>query len=229
MKRNAGERPQSRTSPRAVSRETLPRLTPDEFARLIGVSRETLGRLKAHADLLKRWQNRVNLVGAASLGDVWRRHFLDSAQIFPLLPPGALTLLDVGSGAGFPGLVLAILGVPEVHLIEADRKKCAFLREAARLAGARVHIHAARVEDLSPWLVDVITGRAVAPLERLLDLVSAFLSPTTCCIFSKGASVDAELAEARLRWRMDAKQFPSLSAPSGRILKLERIMRHEQR
>lgn len=182
--------------------------------------------MESYADLLRRWQSRINLVASGSLEDLWRRHFLDSAQLRPLLPPRSRVLLDIGSGAGFPGLVLAIMGVPEVHLVEADRRKCAFLREAARLTGTEAAIHAARVEELTPWPVDVITARATAPLRRLLDLVSAFLSPTTCCIFLKGASAASELAEARRLWRMEASELPSLSDPSGRILKLERVMRH---
>src|SRR5437588_12718613 len=107
-------------------------LSPAEFAAATGVSRETLARLDAYAELLRQWSPRINLVAASTLDDLWRRHVLDSAQLFPLLPPGAHSLIDLGSGAGFPGLVLAILGVPAVELIESDARKCAFLREAAR-------------------------------------------------------------------------------------------------
>src|SRR5271155_95056 len=119
-------------------------LDPQSFAALSGVSRETLARLEAYAELLLRWSARINLVGANTLDDFWRRHFLDSAQILAHVPEGTQSLADLGSGAGFPGLVLAILGVKGVELIEADARKCAFLREAARIAAAPALIRNAR-------------------------------------------------------------------------------------
>src|SRR5437660_9171448 len=135
-------------------------LSPAEFAAATGVSRETLPRLDAYAELLRRWSPRINLVAASTLDDLWRRHFLDSAQLLPLIPAAARNLVDLGSGAGFPGLVLAILGVPGVELVEADARKCAFLREAARTAGATVRIHQARIDSLPARAFDVITARA---------------------------------------------------------------------
>ena len=189
-----------------------------EFRRLTGVSRETTERLEAYAGLLEKWQRRINLVGARTLGDPWRRHMLDSAQLRPLLPHRTRDLLDVGSGAGFPGLVLAILGVPDVHLVEADARKCAFLREAARLTGTRVTIHRARIEELAPWPASVITARALAPLPDFLDLVSAFMAPTTCCIVFAGERVRAEDARAPKGWRVES--FPSQTRPGSRILRL---------
>src|SRR5437660_4118565 len=130
-------------------------LSPAEFAAATGVSRETLPRLDAYAELLRRWSPRINLVAASTLDDLWRRHFLDSAQLLPLVPSAARSLIDLGSGAGFPGLVLAILGVPGVELVEADSRKCAFLREAARIAAAPVMIRNARIESLSAHQLDV--------------------------------------------------------------------------
>ena len=146
----------------------MEKLGPDGFAALSGVSRETLARLETYAELLRRWSARINLVGANTLADPWRRHFLDSAQLLAHVPPGTQTLIDLGSGAGFPGLVLAILGMPGVELIEADARKCAFLREAARLAAAPVTIRNARIEAAAPRIVDVVTARGCAPLDRLL-------------------------------------------------------------
>src|SRR5438128_2737225 len=128
-----------------------------EFAAETGVSRETLARLDAYAELLRQWAPRINLVAASTLADSWRRHFLDSAQLLPLIPPEARSLIDLGSGAGFPGLVLAIIGVPGVELVEADARKCAFLREAARIAAAPVRIHNTRIESVPAHAVDVVT------------------------------------------------------------------------
>src|SRR5213080_2226211 len=164
------------------------------FAALSGVSRETLAPLETYAELLRRWSARINLVGANTLADPWRRHFLDSAQLLAHVPPGTQTLIDLGSGAGFPGLVLAILGVPGVELIEADARKCAFLREAARLAAAPVRIHNARIESVPTHAVDVVTARGCAPLDRLLVLAQPFVAPDTVCLFAKGEQAGQEVA-----------------------------------
>jgi 16S rRNA (guanine527-N7)-methyltransferase len=116
------------------------------FAELFPVSRETLARLEVYAELLTRWSTRINLVGRDTLPDLWRRHILDSAQLHPFIPNSARRLIDLGSGAGLPGLVLAILGVPGVELVEADSRKVAFLREASRVAGAEVTIRPCRIQ-----------------------------------------------------------------------------------
>ena len=120
------------------------------FAEIVPVSRETLARLEAYAELLTRWSARINLVGRDTLADLWRRHMLDSAQLLPLVPDSAQSLIDLGSGAGFPGLVLAILGVRGVELVEADSRKAAFLREAARISEANVAIRPCRIAAVPP-------------------------------------------------------------------------------
>src|SRR5439155_10609992 len=121
-------------------------LGPRGFAEIVPVSRETLSRLEAYAALLTQWSARINLVGRDTIPDLWRRHILDSAQLWPLIPEVVRNLIDLGSGAGFPGLVLAILGVPGVELVEADSRKCAFLREAARITEADVEIRPCRIQ-----------------------------------------------------------------------------------
>ncbi len=196
------------------------------FARRIPVSRETRARLEALLALLARWQRRINLVGPASMADPWRRHILDSAQLFRHLPGPDIRLLDLGSGAGFPGMVLAIMGVREVHLVESDRRKAAFLREAARETGAdNVRIHVARIEEMEPFPVEVVTARALAPLPRLLELAAPFFGPRTTGLFLKGRNLDAELTAARRHWRMQAEIEPSLSSAEGRILILREVAR----
>lgn len=200
-------------------------LTPEEFLRQTGVSRETLDRLQAYADLLVKWQNSINLVGRSTLGDVWRRHMLDSAQLFPLLPKGTRTLVDFGSGAGFPALVLAILGVPEVHLIESDVRKGAFLREVARVTATPVVVHSRRIEAMEPFAADVITARALAPVAQLLDFATPFLGPTTCCLFLKGQNVEAELTEAHKMWNISVERHPSRTEPAATILRLSEVRR----
>jgi 16S rRNA (guanine527-N7)-methyltransferase len=201
-----------------------PPLNPNGFAALTGVSRETLARLDAYAALLWQWSARINLVGASTLPDLWRRHFLDSAQLFPLVPAAAQSLVDLGSGAGFPGLVLAIIGVPGVELIESDARKCAFLREAARIAAAPVTIRNARIEALPPQVAAaVVTARGVAPLDRLLVLAQRFIGPNTVCLFPKGEAAAQEVAAAQHAWRMDVTTHQSRSDPRGVVLCLSRV------
>lgn len=202
-------------------------LTAEAFAVRCDVSRETLSRLRRYDALLRRWQKAINLVSADSLTDAWRRHFWDSAQLLPLIPAGTRSLLDVGSGAGFPGLVLAILGVEGVTLVESDGRKCAFLREVARETGTRVTILADRLERLGDRIQppDIITARAVASLDLLLDRIKLYITPNTVCLFHKGRRADAEIAQARKRWTMTLEKIPSETDPSGVILKLEGIGR----
>jgi len=205
-----------------------PQLTPEGFAAETGVSRETLARLTVTLAVLERWQKRINLVGRATLADPWRRHMLDSAQIAPLIPENARVLVDLGSGAGFPGLVLAIM-IPdlEVHLIESDVRKSAFLREAARESGTPVTIHNSRAESISGLSADVVTARAMAPLPKLLELAARFLGPTGQCLFLKGEDVERELTESSKQWTMRVERIPSRSDPAGVILRLREIV-HER-
>ncbi len=190
------------------------------------VSRETLERLGAYADLLGKWQNTVNLVAPSTLPDLWRRHMLDSAQLAPRLreesrsPP---TVADLGSGAGFPGLVLAVVTGFPMLLVEADARKCAFLREAVRVTEAPASVLNARIEALAPGeaVADIVVARAVAPLEDLCFL-AGFLHPR-CCLFLKGRNWRRELTAARKRWTMQVESFASLSAPSARVLRLRGI------
>lgn len=203
-------------------------LDPQGFAALSGVSRETMAPLEAYAELLVRWSARINLIGANTLGDLWRRHFLDSTQLLAHVPPGTHSLIDLGSGAGFPGLVLAIAGVSGVELVEADARKCAFLREAARVAAAPVTIHNARIEAVPPHVVDVVTARGCAPLDRLLILAQPFIGPDTVCLFPKGERANQELTAASQAWTMDTTCHDSCTDRRGVILCLRRVSRRER-
>jgi len=204
-------------------------LGPQSFAEIVPVSRETLARLEAYAALLVRWSARINLVGRNTLVDLWRRHILDSAQLQPLVPDSARSVIDLGSGAGLPGLVLAILGAPGVELVEADSRKCAFLREAARIAEVDVTIRPCRIEAVPPHPVDVVTARACAPLDRLLGLAEPFLADGTECLFLKGERVEDELTLARKHWRMTATLCQSVSDPRGVVLRLQQVAREHSR
>ena len=199
------------------------------FAAATGVSRETRQRLEAYAALLVAWSARINLVGRATLDDLWRRHFLDSAQLLPLIPPGAGSLIDLGSGAGFPGLVLAILGAPGVELVEADSRKAAFLREAARITGVAVTIRGCRIEAVPPHEVDIVTARGCAPLDRLLALGERFIGRQTVCLFPKGARAEEELTAIGKAWTMSVSRHPSRADPAGSVLLLQQVIREPRR
>jgi 16S rRNA (guanine527-N7)-methyltransferase len=197
---------------------------PDEFAAKANVSRETLVRLEAYADLLTEWNAIHNLVARSTLLDLWERHMWDSAQLAPLVPEDAATLADLGSGAGFPGLVLAAMlpGIA-VTLHEATTKKCAFLRAAADRMGLPVTIENARMEDLPRRAYDVVTARACAPLPRLLEYAHSFVGPNSVCLFLKGQNVGSELTEAHKYWKMQVSQVPSQTDPSGAIVTVREL------
>lgn len=205
---------------------------PYEFQAASNVSRETLGRLKLFAGLLEDWNARLNLVSVSSLADVWRRHIWDSAQLVDLIPPATASLVDLGSGAGFPGLILAILlrerSAVRTVLYEATTKKCSFLNEAAVCTGAPVEIRNGRIENADREPFDILTARACAPLEKLLGYAQTFQGPETVNLFLKGQSVAVELTEAGKSWNMKATRHPSRSDPSGVILEV-RELRHVAR
>jgi 16S rRNA (guanine527-N7)-methyltransferase len=211
---------------------------PEDFRRATGVPRETLDRLTRYADLLVTWQKRLNLVAPSTIPDLWHRHMLDSAQLYPLVQAAGVVssqrpLVDLGSGAGFPGLVLAILGVSPVLLVESDAKKCAFLREAVRLslngpdrvAGDSVDILRSRIESLPVRPAGIVTARALAPLTELLGLAAPFLTPDSICLFLKGQDVEIELTDATRYWNMTVDRIPSQTDPTGTILRLRGVHR----
>ncbi len=205
---------------------------PAEFQTASGVSRETLARLKLFVGLLQDWNTRINLVSARSLADVWRRHIWDSAQLMALIPTDTRSLIDLGSGAGFPGLVLAAMlaerGNVRIVLYEAIAKKCRFLELVAHRLNLDVEIRNTRAETEEPEPFDIVTARACAPLPQLLSYAAPFQGRNSRCLFLKGQSVGAELTEAYKSWSMKVEQHQSRSDPSGVILDI-RELRHAAR
>lgn len=199
----------------------------EAFQEATNVSRETLARLKLFLGLLEDWNQRHNLVSRRSLAEVWRRHVLDSAQLADFIPASAEALVDLGSGAGFPGIILAVLmgDRPQFRtvLYEATRKKCDFLTIAAERLRAAVEIRNDRIEDAPPEIFDVVSARACAPLPRLLLYAHNFQGPNTRNLFLKGQNVGGELTESYKSWRMKVNQHPSRSDPSGTILVIEEL------
>lgn len=186
------------------------------------VSRESAMRLETYASLLVSWQARINLIGPSTLDDIWTRHIADALQLLPLLPQGTKVLVDLGSGAGIPGLILAIARPLKAHLFESNLKKGAFLREAARQTGARAKVHSLRIEAAGPLAAQLkaqaVTARALAPLPKLLDYASPFLENGAIGYFHKGQDVDAELTDATKSWKMQVEKHPSMTDSRGVIL-----------
>ena len=189
-----------------------------------GVSRETEEKLRAYLALLIRWNSRINLVADASPESLWCRHVVDSIQLAPLLPEREGPLVDLGSGAGFPGLVLALASGRETHLVESDRRKCVFLQEAARMLDLpRVTVHPVRIMLAPLPPATVITARALAPLQELLRHASRILAPEGVALFPKGRTAAQELTAAALGWTMQIERFPSATDPESTILRLSEI------
>lgn len=187
------------------------------------VSRETLELLKAYEVSLHEWQTKFNLVSNASLDDAWNRHFLDSIQLFKFIPESAKTLCDFGSGAGFPGMVLAIMAAEKtpylkVGLIESIRKKTLYLNEVSKITGVDVEIINERIENIKSRQFDVITSRAMASLSELLNYTQKFFKKNTTCIFPKGKSYADEIAEAKKLWNFKCDVVPSEQSDEGVIL-----------
>jgi 16S rRNA (guanine527-N7)-methyltransferase len=191
----------------------------------LDVSRETLDRLGRFVDLLRRWNGKINLVAPADLHAIWQRHVADSLQLVPLVPAGASRAIDLGSGAGFPGLVLSIGTGIAFDLVESDQRKAAFLREAARVTAAPATVHCVRAERASLQPAPLVTARALAPLPRLLDLVAPFLAPDGIALLPKGVRAQAELTEAAAGWQMQVDQVPSRTGPDATILQIRNLRR----
>lgn len=198
-------------------------MTPEAvYQALPGLDPAARPKLDTYVDLLKKWQKSINLVGPKTLEDPWRRHILDSAQLSPLIPVES-RIVDLGSGAGLPGVILAITSGAETHLVESDQRKAVFLREAARRTDTPITVHAARAETLDPLNADVVTARALAPMEKLLPWINRHLKKGGKAVLLKGGNVDDELTQAAKNWTMKIEREQSLSDPSGTVLILTEI------
>jgi 16S rRNA (guanine527-N7)-methyltransferase len=195
-------------------------VTPDQVGELLNVSRETIDKFQLYLILLEKWQRRINLVSNSTLADAWQRHILDSGQLAAYYPPQTRQILDVGSGAGFPGLVLAIMGGVTVDLVESDQRKAVFLSTVIRELGLPAKVHNQRIEIMPNLRPHVITARALAPVPKLLNLIEPQMSTECVCLFLKGASVEDELTNLQSYSTMVATTHASLSGSTGVVLEL---------
>jgi 16S rRNA (guanine527-N7)-methyltransferase len=194
------------------------------FLAAFPVSRETELRLEQYDALLRDWNQRLSLVANSTLDSIWSRHFLDSAQLMPLIPEPARPVIDIGTGAGFPGVILAIMGLPHIHLVEHNMRKVGFLRTVIAALGLEVTLHAMKVESVKPFAAGAVTARAFRPLAELVGLGRKFLrDDAAVAIFPKGRRAEEELTEARRLWRAQVERFPSLTDPDSTIFRLSGI------
>ncbi|WP_386679358.1 16S rRNA (guanine(527)-N(7))-methyltransferase RsmG [Loktanella sp. R86503] len=197
---------------------------------LSDVSRETMTQLQLYQDLLVKWTSKINLIAPSTIESSWERHVIDSAQVFKYVPLGALHLVDIGSGGGLPGLVIAILAKERmpglaITLIESDQRKAAFLRTVARELDLAVSIKAERIEAVTDVRADVLTARALAPLLNLLSYGKQLLNDDGLALFQKGKSFQQEISQARTSWSFDLQEFPSETDDEARILQIKDIRR----
>ena len=197
----------------------------EDFCFYQNVSRETYDKFKLFGETLIKWQRSINLIGKSTVNDIWFRHFLDSSQLYPFISKTKGNILDFGSGAGFPGLVLAIMGHQKICLVESDQKKCTFLREVAMLCETEVSIFNTRIENLEYKEVDLIMSRALAPLSKLIDYVELFIDKSPSkkktfpnMLFLKGKSYKNEISDLHKNKKLFFNEYPSLTDKFGKIL-----------
>lgn len=201
-----------------------------EFLKCIDVSRETLERLEIYASLLKKWNPAINLVSPSTVNGLWTRHFLDSAQVLSAAPSTQGGWCDVGTGGGFPGIVVALMAkelAPDMSVtcIESDVRKATFLRTVLRETGVDATVISERIEKAIPQEASVFSARALAPLSKLLSFAERHLSPSGTCLFQKGATYQNEIEEALESWRFELDKIPSVTNPDAVILKIGAIER----
>lgn len=194
----------------------------------LDVSRETFERLEAYGKLLEKWNPKINLVSKATIEDLWVRHIVDSAQMFSMMPSDANRWIDLGSGGGFPGMVIAILAAelsPDLHvtLVESDQRKCAFLRTVSRETGCKATVLANRIDEIEPLNADILSARALADLKSLLKFAELHLSTGGTCLFPKGVTWQKEVEDARDSWRFSLDMSKSETQENAVILKINEV------
>lgn len=204
--------------------------SPADVAKAFDVSRETMDRLRVFVDLTRKWNPSINLIGKSTVKTIWKRHIADSLQLMSHAPAQVGQWTDIGSGAGFPGLVAAIVLKKinpscQVTLIDSDKRKCLFLRTVARELDLNIEVISERLQDTGVLHSNVLSARALAPLDQLLALSEPFLTANTVCLFPKGLDVINELTQAAEQWTMQVEQIPSVTDPNGVILKLKEVSR----
>jgi 16S rRNA (guanine527-N7)-methyltransferase len=194
-----------------------------EFLAAFPVSRETEALLARFENLLLERNQSLSLISDSTADIIWTRHFLDSAQLLSLIPAPDRPLIDLGTGAGFPGLVLAILGLPHVHLVENNMQKVAFLRGVVEALDLPVTVHGMKSDAVKPFVAGTVTARALKPLDQLVGFGRRFLGAGSVCLFPKGRRAEEEMAVAARKWHMKTERFPSVTDPDSTIFRLSDV------
>lgn len=194
----------------------------------VNVSRETIARLEAFSALTEKWTPKINLIARSTVSNIWERHVIDSVQLYKFAPQTYRRWVDLGSGGGFPGIVMAIIGKTaqpnaEFVLIESDQRKAAFLRTASRELDLAVNVIAQRIEIAQPQDADVVSARALTALSGLFPLTQRHLLADGTALFHKGRQSQQEVTEAQKNWSFDLEDYPSITDPEARILRIQRI------
>jgi 16S rRNA (guanine527-N7)-methyltransferase len=204
--------------------------TYEEFCSYQHVSRETFNKFEIFIEVLLKWQKSVNLISNSTINTIWKRHFLDSAQLYTYSQDIKGNILDIGSGAGFPGMILAMMGNNNVNLIESDQKKCIFMREVARLTNTKVKIYNCRIEDLDYMKPELIISRALAPLSKLIEYVDNHMNKnieenkaTPKLLFLKGKNYNNEIYDLLKIKKLEIDIFPSITDDFGKVLYIKNI------
>ncbi len=204
--------------------------TYEEFCSYQHVSRETFKKFEIFIEVLLKWQKSVNLISNSTINTIWKRHFLDSAQLYTYSQDIKGNILDIGSGAGFPGMILAMMGNNNVNLIESDQKKCIFMREVARLTNTKVKIYNCRIEDLDYMKPELIISRALAPLSKLIEYVDNHMNKnieenkaTPKLLFLKGKNYNNEIYDLLKIKKLEIDIFPSITDDFGKVLYIKNI------
>ena len=204
--------------------------TYEEFCSYQHVSRETFKKFEIFIEVLLKWQKSVNLISNSTINTIWKRHFLDSAQLYTYSQDIKGNILDIGSGAGFPGMILAMMGNNNVNLIESDQKKCIFMREVARLTNTKVKIYNCRIEDLDYMKPELIISRALAPLSKLIEYVDNHMNKnieenkvTPKLLFLKGKNYNNEIYDLLKIRKLEIDIFPSITDDFGKVLYIKNI------
>ncbi len=194
--------------------------TSSEFHRIFSTTESAISKLKEFEKILITWNKDINLISKATIKNIWWRHIADTAQLVNFVSLKSKVVIDMGAGAGFPGIILSIIGSPEVHLVESVGKKANFLKYVIKALSLNAVVHHSRIEELEPFKVDIVTARALAPLNRLLELSRKFVGKETLQLYFKGDKFNIELEEARKKWIIHFKTYKSLTNPTSRIIEV---------
>lgn len=195
-----------------------------QINKIINVSRETYEKLELFAEEIKKWNNHINLISKKNIDEIWHRHIIDSVQLINYVKQEDKTLIDFGSGGGLPAIIMAIINkFHKVHMVESDKRKCAFLNEFSTKIDANIEVHNNRIEEIDIIKSDIITARALAPLEKLFQLLEPFIFESNKVLFLKGELINQEIKQAQKNWQFEYNLHDSITNSNAKIIEITKI------